>query len=232
MAETEYGWTGELERRSPSHFNSPDVPCLRIDVWFESDTRLHVKIGDAAARRWQTPYPQVPVPPNRRARAPQYTVSLAAVGADFRLVVRRRDGQLLFDSGAGVPLVFTDQIISWSAQLPTRHVYGLGEHWGRLRRAGAFSFYDVTIMCIALYTRFRTLSYAIFSLFSFTRHPVSGFRQVATVVKFVLAINYCFKGATPTKGKFSGVENFDSRTFSKRNILIQEKINPYSYSYN
>ncbi|ROT66397.1 Lysosomal alpha-glucosidase [Penaeus vannamei] len=121
----EHGYTGFLERSVASVFPK-DSPLLQMDVYFETDTRLRVRITDPFQLRWETPVPIVPQV-NKSASNPSYSFHIRNEDGAFT-VVRKSSGVPIFDTRGAAPLTFADQFIQLSSMLPSNYIYGLGEH--------------------------------------------------------------------------------------------------------
>ncbi|XP_074649691.1 lysosomal alpha-glucosidase-like isoform X2 [Tubulanus polymorphus] len=122
---TPMGFTVYLRRQTPSRWPN-DIPNIKVDISYESNTRLHFKIYDQHHPRYEVPL-EVPVV-KERAASPEYDVSFTESPFSLK-VTRRKTGSVLFDSSKTL-LTFADQFIEISTTLPTRYIYGLGEHQG------------------------------------------------------------------------------------------------------
>ncbi|XP_069701371.1 lysosomal alpha-glucosidase-like [Periplaneta americana] len=110
-------------------FKSPypdDVSLIRMDIRYESEQRLHIKIVDPLHSRFEPPYPEVPVV-EHNIHNTDYEVLLDKNKTGFK-VVRKSDNQTLFDAQDVGAFIFADQFLQLSAVLPSSYVYGLGEH--------------------------------------------------------------------------------------------------------
>ena len=100
-------------------------------IWRSHDTatRLHVKIEDASGIAYQVP--------TSVFSTPDTSNSVPATDSDLEFrhetspfsfrVVRKSNGEVLFDSSAA-PLVFEDQYLQLTSALPLgTNIYGLGE---------------------------------------------------------------------------------------------------------
>lgn len=112
-----------------------DIEDLRLSVNYDTATRLHVKIEDAAGIAYQVPTSVFSTPDTSNS------VPAADSDLEFRheaspfsfSVVRKSNGEVLFDSSAA-PLVFEDQYLRLRTALPEDpNLYGLGEHSDSLR---------------------------------------------------------------------------------------------------
>ena len=108
---------------------------------YETDDRLHVKIFDANAARWEVPESVLPRPKVTKSHEKTANYRFGFVSKPFGFFVSRADtGELLFNSSASSNnpqfknLVFEDQYLEISNQLPSgANVYGLGERVRALR---------------------------------------------------------------------------------------------------
>ncbi|PSN56866.1 Lysosomal alpha-glucosidase [Blattella germanica] len=83
-------------------------------------------IFDPSNKRFEPPYPEVPVIENRVPH-PEYDVRIDENKTGFA-VVRKIDQQIIFDAQDVGALIFADQFLQLSALLPSKFIYGLGEH--------------------------------------------------------------------------------------------------------
>ncbi|CAG0918268.1 unnamed protein product [Notodromas monacha] len=125
VSDAEYGKTLFLTRVYASGYPS-DVPLLRVDVKFETDSRLRVKIYDPLKKRYEVPWPQVP-DVRTAAKNPLYEFDYSFRPFGFR-VIRKDNGQVVFDTKDVGSLIFADQMLQLSSKLPSSYIYGLGEH--------------------------------------------------------------------------------------------------------
>lgn len=118
--------------RSTQSGHGIDLRRLRVDVFAESDTRLHVRIGDVAQTRFRAPLPHVPEP-TRNASDPKYRF-VVRNSEPFAFAIERPSGAVLFDTNVTSPLIFTEQFIELSARIGSKtDVYGLAQHTDRFR---------------------------------------------------------------------------------------------------
>lgn len=124
---TSQGYTAFLERRAQSGYPG-DVRVLRLDVVFQSNYSLKIKIDDPASQRWEVPL----TPGQRKQGTRSYSPDDLAYEVKFYSpvgfqVVRKQDGTALFDTRIG-SLIFSDQFIQITSLLPSNFLYGLGEN--------------------------------------------------------------------------------------------------------
>uniref|UniRef100_A0A8D8XLI2 Lysosomal alpha-glucosidase n=1 Tax=Cacopsylla melanoneura TaxID=428564 RepID=A0A8D8XLI2_9HEMI len=104
-----------------------DVKLLKMSVTFETETRVHVKITDANATRFEPSLPEVPMFNTRvRYEDCQYDVRVGENQTGFA-ILRRADQSLVFDSRNLGGFIYSDQFIQISSRLTSRFIYGMGE---------------------------------------------------------------------------------------------------------
>jgi alpha-glucosidase len=109
----------------------PDVPRLRLEVGFESKSRLHIKMTDAGSERWEVPEAVLPRPGQTVfTEEPEYEFSYEEYPFSFA-VKRRGSGEVLFDTastGNFRNVLFEEQYLELSSRLhPDEFIFGLGE---------------------------------------------------------------------------------------------------------
>ncbi|XP_030635382.1 lysosomal alpha-glucosidase [Chanos chanos] len=123
LNDTAMGYEGTLIRKQQTYYPK-DIETLQLDVLYESDNRLHVKITDSADKRFEVPIdvPEV----KERASSPTYTVEFQK--EPFGLIVKRAQSGAVLLNTSVAPLFYADQFLQMSTSLPSPYVYGLGEH--------------------------------------------------------------------------------------------------------
>ena len=134
------GWLIELALYDGSGYFGTDIPSLNVSVTFESEARLRVKIVDAKQKRWEIPEDLLPLtPPTASIKVDDCNYEFSYTVKPFGFAVtRKEDGEVIFNTSVPTPLldgtplfnglVFTDQYIEISTQLPNQpSLYGLGE---------------------------------------------------------------------------------------------------------
>ncbi|KAI0263723.1 glycoside hydrolase family 31 protein [Gloeopeniophorella convolvens] len=116
---------------APCNIYGEDIKTLSLEVTYETDTRIHVKITDASAARYEVPDSVLPLPaadPRVRPAAAQIHFNYTA--APFSFTIARAGGSAsdaLFRT-TGRALVFEPQYLRLATALPPgANVYGLGE---------------------------------------------------------------------------------------------------------
>ncbi|KAF5022717.1 hypothetical protein F66182_5265 [Fusarium sp. NRRL 66182] len=107
-----------------------DLPNLKLEVEYQTQDRLHVKILDTNNTVYQVPDDIFPRPGYGQWASPRNSNLRFNFRANpFSFSVTRADtGEVLFDT-SGSKLVFESQYVYIKTKLPPRpHLYGLGEH--------------------------------------------------------------------------------------------------------
>ncbi|CAG0882617.1 unnamed protein product [Darwinula stevensoni] len=122
LSETSFGLTAFLMRKTQSGYPE-DIDLLQMDMKYETDSRLHIKIFDPMKKRYEVPIPPVP-DVKTAARNPLYLLRISNQSTGFQ-VLRKSNGEILFDSMDVGSLVFANQFLQLSAILPSSDIYGL-----------------------------------------------------------------------------------------------------------
>ncbi|KAF2969592.1 hypothetical protein GQX73_g3965 [Xylaria multiplex] len=106
-----------------------DLKDLILEVSYDTDSRLHVKIQDAANDVYQVPESFLPRPKSGGSTKRKSALKFDYVKKPFSFSVSRSDSnEVLFDTSAA-SLVFESQYLRLRTKLPEDPVlYGLGEH--------------------------------------------------------------------------------------------------------
>ncbi|KAI1162801.1 glycoside hydrolase family 31 protein [Nemania serpens] len=106
-----------------------DLKDLILEVSYDTDTRLHVKIQDAANDVYQVPESYFPRPKSGGSNKRKSALKFDYVKKPFSFTVSRSDSdEVLFDTSAA-SLIFESQYLRLRTKLPRDPVlYGLGEH--------------------------------------------------------------------------------------------------------
>ncbi|KAK2600207.1 hypothetical protein QQS21_005081 [Conoideocrella luteorostrata] len=105
-----------------------DLKNLILEVTYETDNRLHVKIQDKDNQVYQVPEQVFPRPSGKSSASANY-LKFDYTSSPFSFKVSRRDtNEVLFDTTAA-SLVFESQYLRLRTKLPKDpYLYGLGEH--------------------------------------------------------------------------------------------------------
>jgi len=127
---TSTGLVADLELAgAPCNTYGTDITKLKLEVTYEDEYRLHVKIQDAEERGYQVPESVFPRPKNKGTSASKSALVFKYTVNPFSFTVSRaKTGEVLFDTSAA-PLVFQSQYLRLRTKLPENpNLYGLGEH--------------------------------------------------------------------------------------------------------
>ncbi|KAG0641407.1 glycosyl hydrolases family 31-domain-containing protein [Tuber brumale] len=136
IKETDSGLTAELQLAGTAcNIYGKDLANLKLQVTYDSKSRIQVKIADPEEKRYQVPEEVFPRPDSRAngsAKLSDIAFTYAASPFGFT-ITRRSSGEKLFDT-TGNALVFESQYLRLKTSLPTDpNIYGLGEHTDSFR---------------------------------------------------------------------------------------------------
>ncbi|KAL1432917.1 hypothetical protein MTO96_001912 [Rhipicephalus appendiculatus] len=120
-----------LKRRTPSGVDA-DIQKVDVDVIYYDRDTVRIRITDAGKERFVPPVPRIPF--RSFAGVRDYSVNVSPSGA---ITVNRSTAhgtRRIFHTDLS-RLVFTDRFLQLSTLLPSDVLYGLGQHWGPLRRS-------------------------------------------------------------------------------------------------
>ncbi|KAL7272720.1 hypothetical protein RUND412_004462 [Rhizina undulata] len=114
----------------------PDISELYLEVSYDYDTQIHVKISDANNQRYEVPESIFPrrTPAQASSSAHSADIKFVYTASPFSFqIIRSSTGEKLFDT-TGNTLIFENQYLRLKTNLPgDANIYGLGEHTERLR---------------------------------------------------------------------------------------------------
>nr|XP_022907549.1 lysosomal alpha-glucosidase-like [Onthophagus taurus] len=125
ITETAFGLVAFLKRNYRSGYPN-DTEVLKMIVKFETDKRLHVKLTDSLVDRFETPYPELPIV-DKSSTNLSYNILIDETSTGFK-IVRKADNTTIFDTSRLRNLIFSNLFIQISSRLPSKYIYGLGEH--------------------------------------------------------------------------------------------------------
>ncbi|XP_030207537.1 lysosomal alpha-glucosidase isoform X2 [Gadus morhua] len=121
--DTALGEEGRLVRDTKTYYPG-DIMTLHLEIRHETNTRLRVRITDPSNSRFEVP---ITVPnATTKADSPTYSVELSK--EPFGLIVKRLSTGTVLLNTTVAPLFYADQFLQFSSSLPSRFIYGLGEH--------------------------------------------------------------------------------------------------------
>ncbi|XP_045766526.1 uncharacterized protein LOC123868162 [Maniola jurtina] len=104
----------------PNEFNT-----IKLDFNYVSDDVLQIKIFDAEFKRFESPYPEIPMVSGPISHL-KYRVQVDSSAVGFK-VIRNSDNVTLMDTQNIGGLILSDKFFQISSLLPSDHLYGLGE---------------------------------------------------------------------------------------------------------
>ena len=124
ILDTETGFQIELTKSGPSAFVPDEFFSIVVDVVFQTESRLRVKIAPNVDR-YEVP---ITIPdPSTKPSSTLYDIEFSEEPVFSFRVVRKSTGTIIYDSSLG-GLTFADQFIQIGAKVPNVNVYGFGEH--------------------------------------------------------------------------------------------------------
>ncbi|KAI1851076.1 hypothetical protein JX266_003741 [Neoarthrinium moseri] len=124
------GLTAELTLAGPAcDAYGTDLTDLTLEVSYDTETRLHVKIQDVSNNVYQIPQSVFPRPQVGGSTAAQSALAFNYTEEPFSFSVSRaQSGEVLFDTSAA-NMIFESQYLRLRTKLPDNpFLYGLGEH--------------------------------------------------------------------------------------------------------
>ncbi|XP_066997663.2 lysosomal alpha-glucosidase [Anabrus simplex] len=125
-----YGMTAYLERTFKSPYPD-DIKVLRMDVKYETQYSLHIKLVDPSVARFEPPYPEV-VLKEKVTSEFDYIVEVDEHKVGFK-IIRKSTNVTIFNCQDVGGFIFANQFLQLSSLLPSSNIYGLGEHQSSLR---------------------------------------------------------------------------------------------------
>ncbi|XP_043729072.1 maltase-glucoamylase, intestinal isoform X3 [Cervus elaphus] len=126
LVNTNAGFTAQLKRLSSPSLLGNDVNNVLLTAEYQTSNRFHFKLTDQNQNRYEVPHEHVQPFTGNAASSLMYKVEVSKQPFGIK-VIRTSNNRVLFDSSVG-PLLFADQFLQLSIQLPSANVYGLGEH--------------------------------------------------------------------------------------------------------
>lgn len=118
-----------LKRNTPSGFPS-DIANVQVYVSGLDDERVRIRIFDPEHARYEVTLPFFNISQNA-IKAPLYSIVLEEKG--FLQIVRKTTGIVVFQTDLR-RLVFANQFIQLSNLVPSKFLYGIGEHFDSFRK--------------------------------------------------------------------------------------------------
>lgn len=116
---------------SPSRYGN-HINNVKIRVEMQSSTRLRIKFYDSENERYEVPLPKIPVEPLLNTQTDGnslYGISYNSSNGPFSLGVHRAGTDDIIFRMSGHGFEFSDQFIQIMFKLPSKNIFGLGEHF-------------------------------------------------------------------------------------------------------
>ncbi|PCH38495.1 glycoside hydrolase family 31 protein [Wolfiporia cocos MD-104 SS10] len=114
----------------PCNIYGSDIENLLLEVTYETDTRIHLKITDPTTARYEVPESVLPRPAANASTTPETAaIQFNYTASPFAFSIFRASTSEILFSTASYPLVFEPQYLRLKTSLPLdANIYGLGEH--------------------------------------------------------------------------------------------------------
>ncbi|XP_072385284.1 lysosomal alpha-glucosidase-like isoform X1 [Diabrotica undecimpunctata] len=136
ITETSFGLIAFWRRQYRTAYPD-DVDELKMIVKYETETRLRVKFVDPSSFRFESPYPEVPIV-DKASLTLSYVIQINTFKSGFK-VLRKSDNVTIFDSNTFLNFIYSNQMLQISSKLPSKYIYGIGEHRSNLLRSTEWS---------------------------------------------------------------------------------------------
>ncbi|KAH9456773.1 hypothetical protein Pst134EB_012974 [Puccinia striiformis f. sp. tritici] len=127
LEETLDGFDASLLFMSGQPCHDGEISSLRLSVKYETNERLHVRIVDASAQRYEVPAILFPRPSNS-TKVSKTALVFSYEKSPFSFTISRRSTREVLFSTISHPLIYRDRHIQIATRLsPDANIYGLGE---------------------------------------------------------------------------------------------------------
>lgn len=128
-ADTDLGWEVILRKKAgqPTRYGR-DVDDVKLQVEMQTNKRLHFKFTDANNERFEVPKEFLSIErPDQKPSSTDYDIQYVDDPVFGIKVTRKSTGTVIFDTVLPT-FIYEDQFLQISTRLPSKNVYGLGEH--------------------------------------------------------------------------------------------------------
>ncbi|XP_055925185.1 maltase-glucoamylase-like isoform X2 [Argiope bruennichi] len=124
-----------LSSKSATTPYGPSMPLVKFEVIYITENIVRIKISDSNNQRYEVPvqheFPllkeKIPINKEKLAYEVEYEKS-SSDHANFSFLIRRKaDNAIIWDTKIG-GLILSDKYLQISSYLPSKNIYGLGEH--------------------------------------------------------------------------------------------------------
>lgn len=124
----------------PSGFRK-DIKKVQVEINHLDEKKLRIRITDPNEARFEPSLPTLNVVQNRYKFTPQYKTEVNKDG--LLKITRISSGKIIFNTDLR-QLIFSDQFIQLTSNnLPSKFLYGLGEHFSDFRKDIEWTFYSM-----------------------------------------------------------------------------------------
>jgi lysosomal alpha-glucosidase len=106
------------------------VHVVRVQVIPLDDSVVRIKVTDVSSNRWEAPIPVLNIHPSRSIKEDQKLYSHEISDLGVLKITRKRNKAVIFRANLR-QLIFADQFIQMTVNVPSNELYGLGEHYDR-----------------------------------------------------------------------------------------------------
>ena len=134
LRNTRNGQTAELDLESGEGPFGKDIKKLKLEVFYETKTRVHFKITDRETKRWEVPRVIKSTTPEISPSDLDYEVTIATTPNFGILIKRKLSDEILFDS-RGEKFIYSEQFLTITNKVQNENpnIYGLGERISNFR---------------------------------------------------------------------------------------------------
>ncbi|XP_033207574.1 lysosomal alpha-glucosidase-like isoform X2 [Belonocnema kinseyi] len=122
--------SGFLQLKGSSSYKN-DLNLIKIESTSIDSSTLRVKLYDPAEKRYEPPWPVIPTSKSFSGTT-NYQLKIDKSNPGFA-VHRSSNGETLFNSNGVGGFIFANQFLQMSSLLPSKNIYGLGEHRTNLK---------------------------------------------------------------------------------------------------
>ncbi|XP_046909432.2 lysosomal alpha-glucosidase [Dermatophagoides farinae] len=122
----------QLKRNRSSGF-ARDIENINIEIHELNDKVIRLKFIDANKKRYEVPIPKLNLPSTTSSSSSNSRLYSVELDGSHLIVRRRETNQSIFDINLAY-MVYSDQLIHVTSRLPSKYIYGLGEHRAPFRK--------------------------------------------------------------------------------------------------
>ncbi|GFY75366.1 sucrase-isomaltase, intestinal [Trichonephila inaurata madagascariensis] len=132
VAEKPEGRVYTLANRTANTPYGPSFSTVVVDISYINEEVVRVKLLDGENKRYEVPaqkdFPLLQAEKHMDPNSMKYIVNVTDKSSIFSFkIIRKEDNSVIWDTSIG-GLVLSDKFLQISSYLPSRNIYGLGEH--------------------------------------------------------------------------------------------------------